>query len=55
MALYEVTDKVIRGDPAVALAALETYLETVTNTKTIHLITAVGGNNYVTFFILHDA
>lgn len=55
MALYSVTDKVIRGTPTEALADLETYLETVTNTKTIRLITATGDNSFVTFLVLHDA
>lgn len=55
MALYAVTDKVIRGTPTAALADLETYLETVDDSKTIHLITATGDNSFVTFLVLHDA
>ena len=55
MALYEVTDKVIRGTPKAALAELETYMETIDDAKTFHLITATGDNSFVTFLVLHDA
>jgi len=55
MANYAVTDKKIRGKPDVALAAVETYMETIDDTKVFHLITAVGDSNYVTFYLIHDA
>jgi hypothetical protein len=55
MALYAITDKVIRGTPTAAAAAVETYLETVTNTKSVYFVNVVGDQNYVTYIILHEA
>jgi hypothetical protein len=54
MANYDLTTKTIRGTPKNALADLETYMETIENDKTFHLITATGDNSFVTFFVVHD-
>jgi len=54
MAPYAVTTKTLRGTPKAALAALETYIETIENDKTIHSITATGDNSFVSFFVIHD-
>lgn len=55
MALYALTDKVIRGTPTDAAAEAETYLETVDDTKVLHYFGVVGDSNFVTYIILHDA
>ena len=55
MALYAITDKVIRGTPTAAGAAVEAYLETVDNTKTVYFVNLVGDQNFVTYIILHEA
>ena len=55
MALYALTDKVIRGTPTAAAAAVETYLQSVDDTKVIHYVGVVGDSNFVTYIILHDA
>jgi uncharacterized protein (DUF1684 family) len=54
MAPYAVTTKTLRGTPKAALAALEVYIETIENDKTIHSITVTGDNSFVSFFVIHD-
>jgi len=55
MALYAITDKVIRGTPTAAAAEAETYLQTIDNTKTLYYFGVVGDSNFVTYIILHEA
>ncbi len=55
MAAYAITDKVIRGTPTDAAAEVETYLQTVVNTKTLYFFNVVGDQNFVTYIILHEA
>lgn len=55
MAAYAITDKVIRGTPTDAAAAVETYLESIDAAKTLHFVGLVGDSNFVTYIILHDA
>lgn len=48
MAAYALTDYSVKGDYDTVLAALETQLETVTNTKAIHLVKILPrGNEFV--------
>jgi hypothetical protein len=55
MALYAITDKVIRGTPTAAALAVEIYLQTIVNTKTLYFFNVVGDQNFVTYIILHEA
>ena len=55
MAAYAVTDKVISGTPADVAADAETYLETLDDSKTIHISESVGDNMWQTLIIIHDA
>jgi hypothetical protein len=55
MALYDLVDKVIRGTPTDAAAAVETYLQTIVNTKAIYFINVVGDQNFVTYIIFTEA
>jgi hypothetical protein len=55
MANYAIVDKVIRGTPTEAAAAVETYLQSIVNTKAIYFIRLVGDQNFVTYIILTEA
>jgi hypothetical protein len=55
MAVYDITRKVIRGTPTDAAAAVETYLETINDAKTLYFFDVVGDQNFVTYIILHEA
>lgn len=58
MANYAVTDYVTGPDDVTTVvAALETYIETVDDTKTLHLVTVVGcaRDSEVIGIVIHDA
>lgn len=55
MANYAVTDKVIQGTPVAVAAAVEAYLETIDDSKTLHVFEVVGDNMYCTAIIVHAA
>lgn len=55
MAAYAVTDYVVQGTPVAVAAALETYLETVDDSKTIRIFKILGDNMYCTAILIHDA
>jgi hypothetical protein len=54
MAVYKITDKVIRGTAEEVAAEAETYLETIdSTTQAVVSIDVVGDNNHVTMIIIH--
>jgi hypothetical protein len=55
MAAYAVEVKIINGQPETAAAEAETYIETLDSTNdAIISVDVVGGNDFVTFIIVHN-
>jgi len=54
MANYNVTRKTYRGDPETVLDDLETYIETIDDTKTLHVISILGDSQYLYATVIHD-